>query len=73
MEDVKVENVAVIGNNIIVEDPEYNGRIIFGLNGVHIIELWPDGDIWVRGKLTENDTELVAAMWEFLRGAKEVK
>ena len=47
------------------------GEIVFHVASKEIIRLCPNGDIYIREKLTENDAEVVQGMREFLTEAKD--
>lgn len=68
MEENKVEiNNEIIGVGISV-DNKYTNTICFGcLDTTPIVEIRYDGDILVRGKLIENDIELVEAFKTFFK------
>ncbi|MEJ9124556.1 hypothetical protein P4I92_12655 [Bacillus cereus] len=48
-------------------DGDKNESIIFNDGGKEIISLKSNGDIYVKGKLVENDKEVVDGMREFLK------
>lgn len=52
---------------LIASNADLQDTITFFIKGDPIIELRPDGDIFIKGKLAENDKEVVEGMREFLR------
>ena len=48
-------------------ETSYRGSIKFCVEGVEMLRLAPDGDIFVRGSLAANDKAVVAGMVEMLR------
>lgn len=46
------------------------GNIILQIGDIEFLRLEPNGDIYVKGKLAENDKEVVHALREFLTNAK---
>lgn len=60
-----------------VQDPRY-GEVTFnvpdGKGGeIEMIRLSPGGDIYVKGRLVENDKEVVEGLREFLLGVRNGK
>lgn len=49
---------------------EPNTTIFHGDEGVRLLELRGNGDILVKGKLIENDVEVVDALRDFLKNKK---
>lgn len=47
------------------------GEITFHVSGIEIMRFSPKGDIYVHGKLVENDKEVVEGLREFLRNWKD--
>lgn len=52
---------------LIESKPDLQDTITFFIKGEPIIELRPDGDIFIKGKLAENDKEVVEGMRWFIR------
>lgn len=46
--------------------PKAGDTIFFGENNVEMLRLNANGDIYVKGRLVENDKEVVAGLREFL-------
>lgn len=49
-----------------IYEPLEEGVIKFEAGGIELIRLCPNGDIFVKGKLAENDKQVVDAMREYL-------
>ena len=61
----KEENTMVLGTNDV---PLQSNTITFTASNTEpLLELKGDGDIFVKGKLIENDKEVVDALREFLK------
>ena len=61
----KEENTMVLGTNDV---PLQSSTITFNASATEpILELKGNGDIFVKGKLIENDKEVVGALREFLQ------
>lgn len=62
-------NIPKTTNSVLIPR-EHNGDTIFFINGEkneHILRLCNNGDIFVKGRLAENDKEVVNALREFLK------
>ena len=54
--------------NYSIKEPKTNDIIFQGKNSIPIMELKANGDIYVKGKLVENDKEVVEGLRMFLGG-----
>lgn len=62
------ELIKIKNNNIIESNESENNTFIFlKKDSTEILKLCGNGDILVKGKLVENDKEVVDAMREFLK------
>ena len=51
-------------------DEVSKGTIMFGVPAGEMIRLEPNGDIYIKGKLVENDKEVVDGMRQFLESVR---
>jgi len=70
-EDNLIDTMTIPAEGLIISvDQKYvNNNVVFQLNNEDpILELRKNGDIFVKGKLVENDKEVVDGLREFLEG-----